>query len=50
MQYARPQICSRTSAMNATQHAQDKGWTAIVDCIMFPLIIFATPLAYEADW
>jgi hypothetical protein len=34
---------------DATQHAQDKGYRALVDFIQFPFIIFATPLAYQAD-
>ncbi len=48
MKYEKPEIRQLASAANAIQHAQCKGFFALVDTI-FPVLLFATPMAYEGD-
>jgi hypothetical protein len=49
MTYQRPRIERGSDTSQAIQSAQNKGIFAVVDYFSYPLILFATPQAYEAD-
>ncbi len=49
MRYRRPEIHGLAPAVDAIQHAQNKGLVTIVDSITWLIITFATPMAYECD-
>jgi hypothetical protein len=49
MKYTKPEVFLLPRSLEAIQTGQNKGSVTLVDFIRFPIILFATPFAYEAD-